>query len=81
MTPETHLKTKDTSVSNFAYLHDRVSTADDRPQRYGTQGRCVGPGRWEPLELEDSAKIDTLRASVGLEALALYKERFIEDCH
>lgn len=70
----------DTSPSNFAYLYDRVASAEKRPQRYGTQGRCVGPGTWEPNPLEDPERIDELRASVGLGTLAEYKEVFVEIC-
>jgi len=62
----------ETSPSNFAYLFDRVATAEGRPQRYGTQGRCVGAS-WEPNPLEDPAGVDELRRSVGLGTLAEYK--------
>lgn len=62
----------ETSPSNFAYLHDRVASAEGRPQRYGTQGRCVGAS-WEPNPLEDPEGVDELRSSVGLGTLAEYK--------
>jgi hypothetical protein len=50
------------SASNYAYLYDRVST----PQRYGTQGRCNGPNRWDPNDIEDPETVDARRASVGI---------------
>jgi len=33
---------KETRPEHYAYLFDRIS----KPQRYGTQGRCIGKGRW-----------------------------------
>ncbi len=62
----------ETSPSNFAYLHDRVASAEGRPQSYGTQGLCVG-ANWEPNPLEDPEGVDELRSSVGLGTLAEYK--------
>ncbi|MEZ6030058.1 MAG: DUF6624 domain-containing protein [Hyphomonadaceae bacterium] len=60
-------------AQDFAYLFDRVASAADRPQRYGTQGRCIaGEDRWEVNTLEDPARIDDLRASVGLSTMAEY---------
>jgi len=56
------------SKSNYAYLYDRVqmrfgddNPPEDRIQRYGTQGRCTGPGTWEPLPMEDPENIDARR--------------------
>lgn len=68
----------ETNPSNFAYLWDRVASNEGRKQRYGTQGKCVGAGSWEPNELEDPAKIEELRASVGLRSMAEYKALFKE---
>lgn len=65
---------------NYAYLFDRVAVNASRPQSYGTQGRCVGPGRWEPLEVEAPDQLDVRRASVGLPPLAEYKEQFKTLC-
>lgn len=66
----------ETRREHYAYLYDRVST----PQRYGTQGRCVGKGRWEPLEVEDPARLDERRASVGLAPEAEYQKQFKDLC-
>lgn len=67
----------ETDPSNYAYLWDRVAIHYGRPQRYGTQGRLVRPGRWEPEQpIEDQARLDERRKSVGLEPLAEYQKRF-----
>jgi hypothetical protein len=68
------------SPASYAYLYDRVATAEGRPQRYGTQGKCVGPQRWEPHTLEDPVNVDQRRAEVGLPPMAEYKRRFKDIC-
>jgi len=75
------------SKSNYAYLYDRVQMRfmdsdglDERIQRYGIQGRCTGPGTWEPLPMEDPENIDARRAEVGLGPIAEYKVRFKTLC-
>jgi len=65
----------ETAQANYAYLFDRVALNEGRKQRYGTQGAVVS-GRWEPDPLEDLAKVDELRKSVGLEPLDEYRRRF-----
>jgi hypothetical protein len=60
----------------YAYLVDRVAVNSGRPQTYGTQGRCFGPGDWRPLPLADEANLDRLRAEIGLEPIAAYRARF-----
>ena len=70
---------------NYAYLYDRLAAswhdpAKRRPQRYGTQGTCTGPGKWEPLPIEDPDHVDTRRASVGLPPLAEYVAGFKDVC-
>jgi hypothetical protein len=68
------------NAKNYAYLYDRVAVHEERPQRFATQGRCVGPDRWEPHPLENAAKIDSLRASAGLVQLEEYQERMHALC-
>ena len=68
------------SMGNFAYLYDRVAMNENRPIRYGTQGRCVGGGKWEPNPLEDPARVDERRALVGLGPLADYVAGFKGRC-
>ena len=55
------------NVSLVAYLHDRIT----RPQRYGTQGSCAGPGRWEPFELEIPDQVDQLREQARIQPTQL----------
>ena len=51
------------------------------PQRYGTQGTCVGPGKWEPLPTEDPNLLDERRAQVDLGPEADYIAIFKDICH
>lgn len=52
--------------TSYATLFDRVAVVQKRPQRYGTQGRCTGPGVWEAFESEAPADLDKRRATMGL---------------
>lgn len=63
-----------------AYLYDRVAVNEKRPQRYGTQGRCLSAGRWEPLTLEDANRVDEYRAAAGLSTLAEYTQNIAPTC-
>lgn len=64
--------TGETSAANYAYLHDRVAVGENRPQRYGTQGRCVAKGVWAPNDLEDADRVEALRDEAGIGSLAEY---------
>jgi hypothetical protein len=80
-----HWPQGETSPRNYAYLFDRVaaswSNANLRvPQRYGSQGSCVGPGKWEPIEIEDRMNVDARRKTVGLGPLAEYIKGFQTIC-
>jgi len=84
---EAELDAPGVSKSNYAYLYDRVQMrfGDEEQrgkklQRYATQGRCTGPGTWEPHPVEDPENIDKVRAEVGLGTLADYKARFENIC-
>jgi len=70
----------DSSGAKFAYLTDRVAFGDKRPQRYGTQGQCTGPGTWRPFEVEDPDRLDERRAKAGLPPIATYLKGFVRDC-
>jgi len=75
----------ETRPMNYAYLYDRLATAWQDPakrhlQRFGTQGHCVGPGKWEPFPIEDEANVDARRAAVGLPPLAEYIAGFRDVC-
>lgn len=71
----------ETSGSNYAYLYDRVAVAENRPQRFGTQGRCVGPGRWEPWPSEDPLNLQARRDAMGLGSLEDNIRRVSKLCH
>lgn len=78
-------KSKETDPANYAYLYDRVASSfkdpsKRKPQRYGTQGSCVGPGKWEPLPIEDVAKVDKRREEVSLAPLQEYIDGFKDIC-
>ena len=70
----------ETSKSNYAYLHDRIAAAENRPQKYGTQGSCIGVGLWKPDPLEDERLVDKFRKDVGLESMFEYKKGFKDIC-
>ena len=75
----------ETHPRNYAYLFDRVAVSFNNPsqrvpQRYGTQGFCIGPGQWQPFEIEDPIHVDVRRSEVGLEPLADYIAGFREIC-
>lgn len=63
---------KEVEPWDVALLHDRVAVNSGRPQRYGSQGLCVARNVWGPQPLEDAARVDEFRASVGLPPLAEY---------
>jgi hypothetical protein len=76
----------ETKPAHFALLFDRVALsyhdpAKRRPQRFGTQGRCTGPGTWEPFPVEDPDTLDKRRHEVGLPPMAEYKMAFKDICH
>jgi len=76
----------ETNPANYAYLFDRVAVSwgdptQTKPQRYGTQGKCTGPGSWAPLPAEDPQNLDNRRKEVGLGTEAEYILRFKNLCH
>jgi len=52
-----------------AYLHDRISFFERRPQRYGTQSDWNKGGLMEVWRLEDAEKVNEYRRAVGLQPL------------
>ena len=66
--------------SNFAYLYDRVAVNAGRPQRYGSQGRCVARGVWAPNDLEDPERVQALRDEYELGSLAEYTAHMHRYC-
>jgi hypothetical protein len=56
----------------YALLFDRVRSQAGEKQRYGTQARLAnGKLVFDPME--DSSKVDSLRQTVGLPPLAVYR--------
>ncbi len=71
----------ETSVTHFAAAHDAVSAQRGVPQRYGTQGRCVGAGEWQPWPLEEPVEeVDQRRRRVMLGPLAEARARLSAGC-
>ena len=62
-----------------AFLEDRVAVRQDRPQRFGTQGRCDA-GVWAPSPLVDPEGVDARRESLGLAPMAEHAPRMGERC-
>ncbi|MFT3880393.1 MAG: hypothetical protein QM703_12120 [Gemmatales bacterium] len=59
------------SLSNLAYLTDRVLLAEGKKQLYGTQFIRV-EGKSQPRPIEDEQNVDKRRAEMGLSTLAEY---------
>lgn len=62
----------DVDGQSYALLYDRVTVQSGGKQRYGSQMQ-IRNGRIVFDPIEDSAKVDSLRASVGLPPLAEYR--------
>jgi len=70
-----------TNRKNLAYLWDRIAHSEGRPQRYGTQGHCIGPGTWEPNPSEDPSHLDDRRMQMDLNPEGEYRKKFKDICH
>jgi len=72
----------ETDKSDYGYLFDRVAAiGEHRPQRYGTQGHCVGPSKWEPHPIEDESNLEARRKSLDMMTMAEYQKLFKNICH
>lgn len=56
------LRRNEANSQLYAYLYDRTH----KPQRYGTQGSCVGPGQWQPRAIEEPQRLEERRREIGL---------------
>ena len=79
-------KIGETKAQNYAYLVDRIASSPNDPskrvqQRYGTQGTCVGAGKWLPWPVESERDLDRYRSDVGLGPEADYIASFKDICH
>jgi len=65
------------SSTDLAHLHDRVSLASGKSQRYGTQV-IVRDGRYVPARLQNAKSVDARRAAVGLEPIATHLRHVLD---
>jgi uncharacterized protein DUF6624 len=67
---------KEARRSDLAMLEDRILTREGKKQVYGTQLRLnQTTQRMELYPIDDEANVDSRRADVGLEPLAVYLKR------
>ncbi len=69
---------KEADPTHLATLEDRINVRNGRPQVYGSQV-CYRPGggfAWRPLVEENEAKLDAIRASIGLRSISQYAAAF-----
>lgn len=65
----------------YAYLSDRLKAIFQRqPQVYGTQGRCIREGVWEPAPIEAPENVDSRRAEIGIGPLKEQIARLSAEC-
>jgi hypothetical protein len=69
-----------TKPEHYAYLYDRVASSEKRPQLYGTQGRCLRAGVWEPNPIANPAELDERRREMGMARHASYVESTGKRC-
>lgn len=60
---------------HYAYLYDRVATAEKRKQRFGTQGNVTN-GKWQPYPIEDMENLNKRRAEFGMGTFEEYQSQF-----
>lgn len=71
---------RQSNPANFAFLWDHVALNTGRPQRYGTQLRCVGKAMAPVPPVEDPAKLDERRGWVGLAPMAIVAQQGAKTC-
>jgi hypothetical protein len=64
-------KANDASPTDYAYLYDRVQVGLGKPQRWGTQTKCID-GKAELSPVEDPANLDARRRELFLMPIADY---------
>ncbi len=64
-------KDGDASMSDYAYLYDRVQTGMGKPQRWGTQVKCEN-GKAVLYPVDDPAGLDARRKELFLQPVAEY---------
>jgi len=71
-------KSGEASLTEVAYLTDRVLLAEGQPQEYGTQMTGQEEG-WVPRHLRDPANVDERRAAMSLGPLSEYIARMAHE--
>ncbi len=66
-------KSGDASMSNYAYLYDRVQVGLGKPQRWGTQAKCEA-GKPVLSPVEDLAGLDARRKQLFMMPVQKYLE-------
>jgi hypothetical protein len=66
------------SVTQLAYLSDRLDAADGRPQRWGTQLKQVGPCTFDFFPLDDRGQVEARRHALGWPSLAEYHQLVLD---
>jgi len=51
-----------------------------KPQRFGTQGQCVGKYNWQPFKLENTDNLNEIRSKYGLSTFGEYKNIMDKFC-
>lgn len=57
---------KQGSLTQYAYLYDRIQVNAKKKQLYGTQGVCTKEGVWRPDPIEDSINVNDRREAAGI---------------
>jgi hypothetical protein len=78
---EAAVKAGEASMSEYALLYDRVQTGLEKPQRWGTQTKCVD-GKPVMLPVEDPAGLDARRKALFLAPMDEYlkMEYLVRSC-
>ncbi|MBO6506090.1 MAG: hypothetical protein JJ850_03440 [Kordiimonadaceae bacterium] len=66
---EAFAKARLIGARQFAQMFDRLAMREKRPQRYGTQLRCLD-GKWVLHDIEEPELVDALRADLGIDPFA-----------
>ena len=66
------------SKRDLAYLEDRITVGDGKPQIYGTQFHTNSDGQLELLPIKDPDNVDKRRKEMGLETLDENRKRIQE---
>lgn len=73
---EKDLATKNVTLSEYAYLYDRVKKNQNKPQLYGTQMVWDSHGVHIPYNLESPENVNERRKAMGLNSIEDYLKEF-----